>query len=111
IVFTMTGKSQHRGNYQLWWTSCPGAFDRAANYVQAHGKISSVQTITFEPVSDRPFYQIIARKFAVVRRGVSVMIICCDNDERHLFHRGNVHSFVKRSRLHSPFADAREADK
>src|SRR5919106_2513900 len=76
IVFAMTGKSQHLSNYQLWWTPCAGAFDRAANYIQAPGKIGSVQTVTFEPISDRPLYQIGTRKLAVVRRRVSVMIIC-----------------------------------
>ena len=37
------------------------------------------------------------------------MIICRDHDEGHLFHRGNVHSFVKRTGLHPAFADTREA--
>src|SRR6266853_237761 len=38
------------------------------------------------------------------------MIIRCDDDQRHLLNSGNVHSFVKRARLHSAFADATQAD-
>jgi hypothetical protein len=68
IVFAVTGKSQHGGNDQLWRTPCTRAFDRTANYIQARGKIGPVQIITFESVSNRTFHQIIARKFAVVRR-------------------------------------------
>jgi uncharacterized damage-inducible protein DinB len=37
------------------------------------------------------------------------MIICGDHHEWHLFHRGNVHAFVKRTGLHPAFADTREA--
>src|SRR6185503_4266923 len=38
------------------------------------------------------------------------MIICRENHERYLFHRGNVHSFVKSSGLHPAFADTRKAN-
>src|SRR5437773_9068540 len=38
------------------------------------------------------------------------MIIGRDDDQRHLLNSGNVHSFVKRARLHSAFADATQAD-
>ena len=38
------------------------------------------------------------------------MIVCGDDHERHLFHVGNVHSFVKRTGLHPAFADAGKAD-
>src|SRR4029079_3768376 len=107
----MTGKPQHRSNDQLWWTPCTCAFDRTANYIQARGKISSVNTVTFESVSNRARHQIVARKLAVVRRRVRIMIICGDYYERHLLHCGDVHSFVECSGLHSPFADARQADK
>src|SRR5881397_3465274 len=39
------------------------------------------------------------------------MIICRDDDQRHLFYCRDIHSFVKRTGLHSAFADARQADK
>src|SRR6185369_17476938 len=39
------------------------------------------------------------------------MIICRNYYKRHLFHRGYVHSFVKRAGLHSAFADTRQAYK
>src|SRR5262245_11361724 len=39
------------------------------------------------------------------------MIICRDDYKRRLFHRGNVHSFVKGTSLHSAFADTRQAYK
>src|SRR5262245_57399108 len=38
------------------------------------------------------------------------MIICRDYYKRHLFHRGNVHPFVKRTRLHPAFANTRKAN-
>src|SRR5712692_4569578 len=38
------------------------------------------------------------------------MIVGCDNDERNLFDRRDVHSLVKRTRLHAAFTDATQTD-
>src|SRR5437667_11509596 len=39
------------------------------------------------------------------------MIVCGHDDERHLFHCGNVHSFMERASLHPALTDACQADK
>src|SRR6266705_3112293 len=39
------------------------------------------------------------------------MIVRCNDDERHLFDRSEVHAFMKRAGLHPAFADATQADK
>src|SRR5947208_15912213 len=39
------------------------------------------------------------------------MIVCGHGDERHLFHCGNVHSFMERASLHPALTDACQADK
>jgi hypothetical protein len=39
------------------------------------------------------------------------MIVCGHDHERHLFHCGNVHSFVERASLHPALTDACQADK
>jgi hypothetical protein len=101
IVFAMTGKPQHEAT-----TNCGGRPARARltapPITSRHAARSVPSSCNLRTVSNRPFHQIIARKFAVVRRRVRVMIICRDHHERHLFHRGNVHSFVKRTGLAFP---------
>src|SRR6266480_32861 len=39
------------------------------------------------------------------------MIVCRHDNKRHLLNRGDVHSFMERSSLHSAFTDACETDK
>src|SRR5206468_9698118 len=39
------------------------------------------------------------------------MIVCGHDNERHLFHCGNVHSFLERASLHPALTDACQADK
>src|SRR6476620_5047030 len=38
------------------------------------------------------------------------MIVCRDDNERHLFDSSDIHSLMERTGLHSAFADARKAD-
>ena len=38
------------------------------------------------------------------------MIICRDDNQRHLFHCGDIHPLMKGTGLHPAFADARQAD-
>ena len=57
-----------------------------------------------------PIDEVGAGKFAIVRRGIGKVIIRGNEDERHFFHRGDVHSFVGRAGLHAAFADHRQSD-
>ncbi len=68
VVLAVTGQPQHRSDDQLRRTTCAHAFHCAANHIQACAEIRSIETVTFEPVADRPINQITTGKFAVVGR-------------------------------------------
>ena len=51
------------------------------------------------------------RELAVVRSGISVMVVGRNDHQGHLFHSGDVHPLVKCAGLHPAFADACQNDK
>src|SRR4029077_18128190 len=111
VVFTVPGKPQDGSHDQLRRTSCARAFDCAADYLEARAEIRSINTAAFKAITDCAINKIVARELAVVRSGISIMIICRDYHQRHLFYCRDIHSLVKRPGLHPAFADARQADK
>ena len=70
-------------------------------------QIGAVDSRAFVTVTLRAIDQIRAGKLAVVRRGIGVMIVGRDHDQRHLLDRGDVHPFMRRAGLHAAFADRR----
>ena len=106
-MFAMTGETQERRDHQLRRAAGARAFHRAADDFEAGGQIGAVDRVPFVAVTLRAIDQIGAGKFAIVRRGVGEMIVRRDEDERHLFHRGDIHSFMRRAGLHPAFADRR----
>src|SRR6266516_4253454 len=111
VVFPMTGQAQDGSDDQLRRATCSRALHRATDYIQTICKIGSIDRVTFESVTRRAINQIMTSYLAVVWRGISIMIVRRDDNERHLFDSGYVHSFVERAGLHTAFADARQADK
>src|SRR5262249_9507077 len=110
-MFAVAGKTQHRSDDKLRRAPRARTFHRAFDNVETSRKIGAIDAVTFESVTDRAFDQIGAGKLTVVRRRIGVMIVRCDNDQRNLLNGRDVHSFVKRSGLHSPFTDAGQAHK
>ena len=71
------------------------------------GQIGAVDRAAFVTVAFRAIDEIRAGELAIVRRGVSVMIVRRDDDQRHMLDRGDIHPFVRRASLHPAFADGR----
>ena len=109
-MFTVAGKPQNGGHDQLWRTSRARTFHCATDYLETRTEVRPIKTVTFKAIPDGAVDEIVARELAIIRRGISIMIICRDDHQRHLFYCRDIHSLVKRTGLHSAFADARQAD-
>ena len=106
-MFAVTGETQSRGDDELRWTAGPRALDRGADDFEALRQVGAVDRAAFVAVAFRTIDQIRTGKLAIVRRGVGVMIVRRDDDQRHLLDRGDVHPFVRRTGLHAAFANCR----
>ena len=88
-------------------TSCGGRPARARFTaepitVKALCQVGAVQFIAFEAVTAGAINQVGAGKLAIVRSGISVMIVGRDHYQRNVLDRGDVHSFMGGAGLHSP---------
>jgi hypothetical protein len=110
-VFAVAGEPQSRRDHQLGRAAGARPFHRAADDVETGAKIGAVDAITFETVAFGAVDQIRAGEFAVVRRGIGVMVIRGHDHERDLLDRGDIHAFVGGAGLHSAFPDGGETDK
>src|SRR2546423_9663663 len=101
------GEQKEGGARSLRWAPAPAGFPAGADYVKELGQVGAVQFITFEAVTAGAINQVGAGKLAIVRSGISVMIIGRDHYQRNVLDRGDVHSFMGRAGLHSPFPNCR----
>ena len=107
VVLAVTGETQSRCDDELRWTTGARALDGGADDFEALRQVGAVDRAAFVAVALRAIDQIRTGELAVVRRGVGVMIVCRDDDQRHMLDRGDVHPFVRRAGLHAAFADGR----
>jgi hypothetical protein len=103
----MTGEAEDGGDDELRWATGAGAFHGRADYLKALCQVGAVQFIAFEAVTAGAINQVGAGKLAIVGSGISVMIIGRDHYQRNVLDRGDVHPFMGRAGLHSPFPNCR----
>ena len=109
-MFAVSGKPQDGSDNQLRRTSGARTFNGATDYLEARAEIRSIKAVAFKTITNRAIDQVMARELAIIWCGIGIMIICRDDNQRHLFYCGDIHPLMKGTGLHPAFADGRQAD-
>jgi len=92
-------------------TSCggsgAGAFHRRTDHVEALRQIGPIQFVAFEAITAGAIDQVGAGELAIIRSGIGIMIIGCDDDQRHVLNRGDIQTLMAGAGLHSAFSNCR----
>ena len=103
--FPVTGQAQGLCDDQLWRTPGAGAFHRGLNNFKTGIQVSAINSVSFVTVTFCAIDQMRAAELAIVRRGISEMIVGRDDHQRYLFDGRDVQTFVRRAGLHPAFSD------
>ena len=109
-MFAVTAQPQQFCHDELRAVAGARLGDRAADNVQARGQISGVHGMGSNAVAYPLVREACAGELPFGGRGISVLIVGHDDDERQFFDGGLVEGFVKGAGGGGPIAQARCAD-
>ena len=108
-MFAVAAKAEQRGDDQLRAAAGAGAGHGLADNFQARGQIRAVHRLRFDAVTNGLVGEVAAGKLARGRRGIGVLIVGHDQNQRQFFHGGLVERLVKRAGGSGAVADAGRA--
>ena len=108
-MFAVAAKTQQAADDHLRAAAFARPADRRGQDAQAILKIGAIDGMGGDAVTAGLVGQIMAGKLAVVRRGVGVLIVGDDQNQRQTFHRRLVQGFMKCARGSGAVADAGRA--
>ena len=111
IVFAVAAEAEQIGHDELRAVAGAGTSDRVANDIKTRGQIIANHGMRFDAVAHGFIRKVGADKLAVIRRGIGVLVVGDDEDEREFFHGRLIKRFVKRSGGSRAFAETCRADK
>ncbi len=95
VMLAVPDQPQEIANHELGAAPIACGLHSRFHHIEAGAEIKPVDAVSGDPVTNRLVEQILAGELARVRRGVGVLVVRHDNDERKFFDGGGVQSFVE----------------
>ena len=109
-MFPVAAEAEQIGHDELRAVAGTGAGDRVADDIETRGQIIANHGMRLDAVAHGFIREVGTDKLAVIRRGISVLVVGNDQNERKFFHGRLIKRFVKRASGGRTFANTRHAD-
>ena len=111
IMFAMAAEAEQVCHDQLRAAAGAGTFDSAADRAQAIFEVGAVHNVALDAVTDGAIDEGCARELPGFGRGVGVLIVGDDQDQRKFFYSGLIDSLVTGAGAGAAFANRRGPDR